>query len=619
MTPVRKIERDHGIVGRNEELGTALAVLEAGRHLLLEGPVGVGKTTVALAVCAHLGRKTIRVDGDDRYSESKLTGWFDPPLVLQQGYREESFFAGPLVEAMRGGCVLFVDVLNRMPESVQNVLLPALDERLLQVPHIGEVRAAEGFQVVATQNPVEYVATGHLSEALRDRFEHLALAYQSAAEEADIVISETASDDLALVWTAVRLTRATRLHPRFRKGASVRGAIATVAIAERLWAARGDVCGAVDRATLRRAADAALTTRVDLRDDIDAEMGVALDEALRTRCRPRRGPRRRSGAVASGGDAPESLSALGGSRLEHGGRGRGARAPRLLPGPRSAAGRRCGNERACGALRATGRRSGRLGVAVNYTRSGCRIIDPGLRLCAERLAARAVLARAARLLGPLRAATHLVREPLLREPFAGEALDVEATLGNVLGKPFAEPGDWVIQRRVERRHQVVLMADASLSMSGENAAIAAVAAAVLAMKLRPEDVAVVVFADTARVVTHLGVADPVVRRWRMLEHPFDGYTNIAAALEVGAAELERGHNPRRSGLLITDGVVTAGADPLPQAYRFPRLFVLLTEDYKMNPQLCRSLADAGRGDVFPVCTYRDLPSRLLTVANRVLR
>ena len=39
----------------------------------------------------------------------------------------------------------------------------------------------------------------------------------------------------------------------------------------------------------------------------------------------------------------------------------------------------------------------------------------------------------------------------------------------------------------------------------------------------------------------------------------------------------------------------------------------------MNPELCRRLADAGRGDVFPVRTYRDLPRRLLDVANRVLR
>ena len=84
---------------------------------------------------------------------------------------------------MREGAVLFINELNRMPESVQNVLLPALDERLVSVPHVGVVDAVDGFQVVATQNPVEYVATGHLSEALRDRFEHLALEYQDAEEE----------------------------------------------------------------------------------------------------------------------------------------------------------------------------------------------------------------------------------------------------------------------------------------------------------------------------------------------------------------------------------------------------------------------------------------------------
>ncbi len=280
MTPIQQIQQQHGIIGRERELATALAVLATGRHLLLEGPVGVGKTTVALAVCDHLGRETVRVDGDDRYSESKLTGWFDPPLVLKAGYGEEAFFPGPLVEAMREGRVLFINELNRMPESVQNVLLPALDERLLQLPHIGEVHAAEGFQVVATQNPVEYVATGHLSEALRDRFEHLALLYQDALEEAGIVVAETGSTDVALVRTAVRLTRATRLHPRFRKGASVRGAIATVAIAERLRAEDGNAAVAVSRETLRRAAEAALTTRVDLRDDIDADFGVALDELL---------------------------------------------------------------------------------------------------------------------------------------------------------------------------------------------------------------------------------------------------------------------------------------------------------------------------------------------------
>lgn len=257
-------------------------------------------------------------------------------------------------------------------------------------------------------------------------------------------------------------------------------------------------------------------------------------------------------------------------------------------------------------------------VAVNLTRSGCRIADPGLRFYAEKLAARAVLQRAGRLVGPLQSATQTVREPL-REPWGGE-LDVEATVDNIVGKAYPEPGDWIVQHRVDRRHQVVLMVDTSLSMSGENMAIAAVAAAVLALKMHPEDLSVVVFEDKANAVTHLDVPDPadeVVRR--MLDQPVRGYTNIEAALALGAAELERGRNPRRSGLLITDGVVTAGGDPVPLAHRFPHLFVLLTEDYKMNPELCRRLADAGHGDVFPVRTFRDLPMRLLDVANRILR
>ena len=249
----------------------ALAVLESGRHLLLEGPVGVGKTTVALAVCTHIGRSVVRVDGDDRYSESKLTGWFDPPLVLAKGYCDETFFAGPLVQAMRAGAVLFVNELNRMPEAVQNVLLPALDEGLLIVPRIGDVRAAPGFQVVATQNPVEYIATGHLSEALRDRFEHVGLDYQSADEEVAIVARETGCPDRGLIDAAVAVTRATRSDPRFRKGASVRAAIAMVAIAT-------STDGSGD--ALRRAAGAALPTRVELRDETDTPLPAVLDELV---------------------------------------------------------------------------------------------------------------------------------------------------------------------------------------------------------------------------------------------------------------------------------------------------------------------------------------------------
>ncbi len=254
-------------------MAAACAVLDGGMHLLLEGPVGSGKTTLAAEACRRLGRQTIRIDGDDRFSESRLAGWFDPPLVLRLGYGEDAFVPGPLVLAMREGRVLFLNELNRLPEAAQNLLLPALDEGVVQVPHLGQVRAADGFQVVATQNPAEYVATGHLSEALRDRFEHLVVDYQTAAEEEAIVAAATGCADAALVRAAVRVVRATRVHPRVRRGASVRGALAIVDLAGE----RGD--GAPLAVRVRTAAETALATRVELRDG-DADLGDLLDELV---------------------------------------------------------------------------------------------------------------------------------------------------------------------------------------------------------------------------------------------------------------------------------------------------------------------------------------------------
>jgi Mg-chelatase subunit ChlD len=232
----------------------------------------------------------------------------------------------------------------------------------------------------------------------------------------------------------------------------------------------------------------------------------------------------------------------------------------------------------------------------------------------------------------LQAATRTVREPQ-REPWAGE-LDVEATLDNVLGKPHPEPGDWIAQRRVDRRHQVVLMVDTSLSMAGEKMALAVVAAAVLALKLRPGDLAVVLFADGARTIARFGeelAPQELVRR--MLSVPCGGGTDIAAALAAGQAELRRGRNPGRCGLLVSDGVRTSGADPLPAAARFGPLHVLLMEEQAASrvptapvttwiaPRLRvgEAIARAADGGLVRVDGFPALPRRMLDVADRVLR
>ena len=138
---VKELQKTHKIVGRKDELYSSLIAAKAGKHILLEGAVGVGKTTIALAVASHLERSFIRIDGDERYTEQKLSGWFDPPLVLSGGYSEESFIQGPLTTAMREGSILLINELNRMPEGTQNVLLTAMDEHTIFIPKYGKVTA----------------------------------------------------------------------------------------------------------------------------------------------------------------------------------------------------------------------------------------------------------------------------------------------------------------------------------------------------------------------------------------------------------------------------------------------------------------------------------------------
>ena len=279
-TPTAQIQRRYGIVGRQAELAAALAALGAGRDLLLEGPAGVGKSTLALAACGHLGRELVRVDGGDAGDGPDGGAVRDGDDVRDDG--AASFVAGPLAHAMRDGRLLFVTRLDLLPETLQSALATALEERLVRLSGLGEVRAAAGFAVVATCDPGDPRGAGPLESALVERFARVTLGYQSAADEAAIAAADSGSDDVSLIGVAVRVTRGTRLHPGFVRGASVRGASDMVTITEDLWAENRDACGAVNRETLRRAAEAALAPLVELSPDTD--LASALDDLLELVC-----------------------------------------------------------------------------------------------------------------------------------------------------------------------------------------------------------------------------------------------------------------------------------------------------------------------------------------------
>lgn len=268
------------LIGRQKELIQVRSCLRASRNVLVEGPVGVGKTHLALCVAEQLGTPLFRVDGDQRYSEQKLTGWFDPPTVIKKGFGKEAFIPGPLVEAMLQGGVLFINELNRLPEGVQNVLLPAIDERIISIPRLGEIHAEKSFRVIATQNPKEFVATSHLSEAILDRFELVVLDYQSEAEEVAIVESrmkamQLLSDKTAkLPLASVRLARLTRSSSRVRRGASVRAALSVGEIAAVFIQDGMEWSSAFLESALM-----SLPTRIEIEREADAEQSIYLETA----------------------------------------------------------------------------------------------------------------------------------------------------------------------------------------------------------------------------------------------------------------------------------------------------------------------------------------------------
>jgi MoxR-like ATPase len=222
---VREIQDRHKVVGREEELRKALAAKLAQRHLMIEGNIGTGKTIIAKSLAAYFDQSFLRVDGDERFTEHKLVGYFDPPMIVKGGYSWDSFIEGPLTKAMKSGGILLINEINRLLETTQNVLLTAMDEGQIIIPKLGTVRAEDGFMIIATQNPSEYVGTTALSEALRDRFVWVWLDYQSEAEDKRIVQIWSQNRDHGQMETAVKIARRTRESNDLRRGSSVRGAI----------------------------------------------------------------------------------------------------------------------------------------------------------------------------------------------------------------------------------------------------------------------------------------------------------------------------------------------------------------------------------------------------------
>ena len=587
---ISKIQRANNIVGREWELEKALAAVRSGRHLMIEGPVGVGKTILAVAVAKHLGRPVFRVDGDERYTEQKLSGWFDPPVVLEKGYVPDAFSPGPLTSAMRQGGVLFMNEMNRMPEGVQNVLLPAMDEGIIEVPKIGTVRAKPGFVVIGTQNPREFVATTAISEALSDRFELLLLDYQPEAEEIQIVSQNLPDVDHEVVSRSTWIIRRTRNHPNVRRGASIRAAISIAQLASGF--SKDPYEG------IKKAAHMALPMRIEMREESRKTAAEVIDEIV-NECfelpppvagkpleddpkKDQERKRREADERASRMDVSDLVQMLELSRDMD------------MP------------------------RSEDIGwaIAQNFTQLRIQLKDQALIDLAKRIAVRATIRKVLQLLGPVTMPSYISRG----EMNLGEdaEIDVESTLENIVERDHISPSDIIVERREPRQLAVAMMLDASLSMTGDKLAMATAAIAVLAFRLKTVDYLLITFNDRPSVLKHVSQSkslDDLISD--LLEARAGGYTNIEGALRKGKEELSLARTKNQVGILITDGNYTVGSDPVDAARAFRRLYVVMTESHDCQPGVCDDMARSGNGHMYPVAAFDEIPRVLYKVLRMV--
>ncbi len=219
--------------------GRALATvvflsLKLGRPLFLEGEAGVGKTEIAKALAAGLGRRLIRLqcyEGLDASSAvyewnfpaqmvairtAEAAGGADRSALQTELFSDDYLVERPLLRAMRpdenGAPVLLIDELDRTDEPFEAFLLEALSDFQVTIPELGTVKAPEPPLVIVTSN-----RTREVHDALKRRCLYHWVDYPDFDREIEILNARAPEAAQSLSREVVAFVQRLRTEDLFKK------------------------------------------------------------------------------------------------------------------------------------------------------------------------------------------------------------------------------------------------------------------------------------------------------------------------------------------------------------------------------------------------------------------